>query len=69
MRKKPYVEGRRFYLGGKKPYVKGRRLYLGGKKKQRGGFLAPAAIWALNSARKLFGFGKKKKRRNRRRRK
>ena len=63
MRKRPYVEGRRFYLGGRKPYVQRRRLYLGGKKKQKGGFIAPVAIWAVSAARKLFGFGKKRRRR------
>ena len=66
MRKKPYVEGRRFYLGGKKPYVRGRHLYLGGRKKQTGGFIAPAAIWAIGKVRKILGFGKRKRRRRRR---
>ena len=34
MKKKPFVQGRRFYLGGKrKPFVQGQKFYLGGKRK------------------------------------
>ena len=40
MKKKPFVQERRFYLGGKrKPFVQGQKFYLGGKRKQKGGFL------------------------------
>ena len=66
MRKKPYVEGTRFYLGGKIPYVRRRRLYLGGRKKQTGGFIVPAVIWAIGKVRKILGLGKRKRRCRRR---
>ena len=62
MRKRPYVRKRRFYLGGRKPYVQGRRLYLGGKKRQKGGFIAPVAVWVASKVRKLLGFGRRRRR-------
>ena len=69
MKKLPFVQNRRFYLGGsKKPFVKGQRFYLGGKTKQKGGFLfaSPGISLGIKLVKKLLGGKRRKKRRRRR---
>ena len=57
MNKKPFVQGRRFYLGGKrKPFVKGQKSYLGGKRKQKGGLLlGPGLGLSIKLIKKVLG--------------
>ena len=64
MKKKPFVEGRRFYLGGKrKPFVQGQKFYLGGKRKQKGGFLlGPGLGLGIKLIKKVLGGNVKEKR-------
>ena len=46
MKKKPFVQRQRFYLGGKrKPFIQGQKFYLGGKRKQKGGFFIESWAW------------------------
>ena len=68
MKKKPFVHGQKFYLGGKrKPFVQGQKFYLGGKRKQKGGFsLGPGLGLGIKLIKKVLG-GKRKRNRRRRR--
>ena len=51
----------------KKPFVQGRRFYLGGRRKQNGGFfMSPALGIGVSFVKKLFGGRRKCKRRRRR---
>ena len=51
----------------KKPYVEGRRLYLGGKRKQKGGFLiGPGIKLGILLVKKILR-GKRRRRKRRRR--
>ena len=51
----------------KKPYVEGRRFYLGGRRRQKGGFLlGPGLGLGFKLVKKLFG-GRRRRRRRRRR--
>ena len=50
----------------KKPFVQGRRLYLGGRRKQMGGFFPnPLLGIGISLAKKMFGGRRKRKRRRR----
>ena len=64
---KPFVQGRRFYLGGKrKPFVQGQKIYLGGKRKQKGGFLlGPGVCLSIKLIKKVLGGKRKRKKRRR----
>ena len=60
MKKLPFVQNRKFYLGGsKKPFVKGQRFYLGGKTKQKGVFLfaSPGISLVIKLVKKTRGGG------------
>ena len=67
MKKKPFVQGRRFHLGGKrKPFVQGQKFYLGGKRKQKGGFLlGPQLGLGIKLIKKVLGGKRKRKKRRR----
>ena len=67
MKKKPFVQWRRFYLGGKrKPFVQGQKFYLGGKRKQKGGFLlSPGLGLGIKLIKKVLGGKRKRKKRRR----
>ena len=64
MKNNPFVQGRRFYSGGKrKPFVKGQRFYLAGKRK--GFLLGPGLGLGINLIKNVLGGERKRKRRRR----